>query len=166
MTVVQHFKSNAGCDSTVIQAFRLAKSDKTDFERFVCDTLLEGVDTIRLKNQNGCDSLVLQRGLFDNCICLQQTRVYNGLIPNDSDNKNNVFIIDYIERYTPNELAITDKRGMLVFKTQNYKNDWTGTNQHGAPLPEGMYNFVFRTTHPITNQACLRMGTIGIKYIP
>lgn len=166
MTIVQNFSSVKGCDSVVIQPFRLVKSNEVIEDRLVCDTLLEGIDTVRLKNQNGCDSLVIRHGIFFNCLCLKQTRIYNALIPNDSDNKNNIFIIDYLERYTPNELIITDRRGMTVFKTQNYKNDWSGTNQNGAPLPAGIYNFVFRTTHPITNQSCMRMGAIDIKYIP
>jgi Leucine-rich repeat (LRR) protein len=155
-----------GCDSIVIERHRLVKSDTLIQNNVVCDTLFERVDTTLLKNRHQCDSLVLKHYVFDHCVCLKQNNIYNGLIPNDSDNQNDYFNISFIERYQPNELIITDKRGMIVYRTQDYRNTWTGTYQNGEPLPEGIYDYVFRTRHPVTQKECLRIGTLTITYIP
>jgi gliding motility-associated-like protein len=132
----------------------------------VCNVAYVGTSAVVFKHQVApfCDSLVtITQRVFDICGCLQDsTQLYTGLIPNDGDNQNDYFIIPLLEQYTPNELVITDKRGMLVYRTLNYKNDWGGTNQNGEPLPQGVYNFVFRTA----TSNCLRRGVIDIKYIP
>jgi Leucine-rich repeat (LRR) protein len=155
-----------GCDSVVKHRFTAPNVDTMLKTELVCDILHEGttVDVTLHVNPPFCDSLVrITNRVFDRCDCLKDsTIIYNGLIPNDNDNKNDYFILPLVEQYQPNELIVTDKRGMLVYRKQNYKNDWSGTNQKGEPLPEGIYNFVFRTVNP----NCIRMGVIDIKYIP
>jgi Leucine-rich repeat (LRR) protein len=155
-----------GCDSIVIERHRLVKTDTVIQTNVVCDTLLERIDTTILKNRQNCDSLLVKHYVFDHCVCLKQNNIYNGLIPNDNDAQNDFFNIQFVERYLPNTLVITDKRGMVVYRTQNYLNHWTGTYQNGEPLPSGVYDYVFRTRHPITQKECLRIGTLTITYIP
>jgi hypothetical protein len=132
----------------------------------VCNTAYVGTSFVATYDANSplCDSLVtITHRVFDKCACLQDsTIIYNGLIPNDGDNQNDSFIIPLVTQYLPNELIITDKRGMLIYKVSNYQNNWSGTNQKGEPLPEGIYNYVFRAANP----NCMRMGVIDIKYIP
>jgi Leucine-rich repeat (LRR) protein len=132
----------------------------------VCNASYVGTSVVVTHDANSttCDSLVtITHRVFDKCTCLQDsTIIYNGLIPNDGDNQNDFFVIPLGTQYLPNELIITDKRGMLIYQAKDYQNNWTGTNQKGEPLPEGVYNFVFRTMNP----NCMRMGVIDIKYIP
>jgi gliding motility-associated-like protein len=128
--------------------------------------LKERVETKVFQARNGCDSLEVTHFVFDNCVCLNETAIYNGLITNDNDRKNDVFIIEFVERYQPNDLIISDQRGMTVYQIQNYRNKWNGTNQQGEQLPEGVYNYVFRTIDPTTHRPCRRIGTIDLKYIP
>jgi Leucine-rich repeat (LRR) protein len=166
-TVTRRLTNRQGCDSIVEDRFRVLKSDKFILEpQAVCDTLKERVETKIFQARNGCDSLEVTHFVFDNCVCLKETAIYNGLITNDGDRKNDVFIIEFVERYQPNDLIITDQRGMTVFQTQNYRNKWNGTNLQGQQLPEGVYNYVFRTIDPTTHRPCRRIGTIDLKYIP
>jgi Leucine-rich repeat (LRR) protein len=159
-------KNFCGCDSIIKHRFSAPNVDTIVKTEPVCDILQEGttVDVTLHVNPPFCDSSVLiTKRVFDRCYCLKDSIImYNGLIPNDNDNKNDYFIISLVEQYQPNELIVTDKRGMLVYRKQNYQNNWSGTNEKGEPLPEGIYNFVFRTVNP----NCIRMGIIDIKYIP
>lgn len=166
-TVTRRLVNRQGCDSIVEDRFQVLKSDKFILEpQKVCDTLKERVETKIFQAMNGCDSLEVTHFVFDNCVCLNETAIYNGLITNDNDRKNDVFILEFVERYQPNDLIITDQRGMTVYQTQNYRNKWNGTNQQGQQLPEGVYNYVFRTIDPTTHRPCRRIGTIDLKYIP
>lgn len=159
-------RSFNGCDSFVVQTFRLARRDTTVATEIVCDTLNERLETSIVSNREGCQTTIVTRHVFDRCECLKGTILYNALIPNDNDAKNNYFMIQNLERYTPNELVITDKRNELVYQVTNYNNDWSGTNSKGEPLPEGVYNYLFRMTDPISKQVCKRIGVIHIQYIP
>ncbi|MEY4936407.1 MAG: hypothetical protein RIS64_2766 [Bacteroidota bacterium] len=177
-TVIQHIVCNTrqdsmvrlrnfcGCDSTVIHKFKVMHLDTVLTTEVVCNIAYVGTTAVVVKHERPpfCDSLItITQRVFDRCGCLRDsTQLYTGLIPNDDDNQNDYFIIPLLEQYTPNELVITDKRGMLVYRTLNYRNNWGGTNQNGEPLPQGVYNFVFRTA----NTNCLRRGVIDIKYVP
>jgi hypothetical protein len=165
-TIIRMERSFKGCDSTIIQTLRLPRRDTTIANAIVCDTLSEKTETTIVSYQNGCQATVVTRHVFDRCECLKGTILYNALIPNDNDAKNNYFMIQNLERYAPNELVITDKRNELVYQVTNYNNDWSGTNSKGEPLPEGVYNYLFRMTDPISKQVCKRIGVIHIQYIP
>jgi gliding motility-associated-like protein len=165
-TIRKSFLNRFGCDSTIIQRFRLEQQDTTILTETVCDTLFERTDTIPIRTKTKCEAIQIKHFVFQHCECLAKTAVFNGLIPNDGDAKNDVFLFDNIERFTPNELIITDKRNMLMYQVKNYKNDWSGTNQKGEPLPAGVYNYWFSITHPKTGEKCSRVGVVDIKYIP
>jgi Leucine-rich repeat (LRR) protein len=165
-TRVRRFQNTAGCDSTVFQRLRLAQRDTVINTQIVCDTVAERTDTSFTRIQNRCEEITITHYTFKRCECLKETQIYNALIPNDNDDKNNVFWIHNLERFSPNELIITDKRNTLLYRIQNYNNDWTGTDQNGVPLPAGVYNYWFKMKHPITGQQCTRVGVIDLKYIP
>jgi gliding motility-associated-like protein len=67
---------------------------------------------------------------------------FNGLTPN-GDGKNDVFLIESIEKCTQNNLVILNRFGETVFKKDSYQNDWNGVDLKGNNLPEGQYYFVF-----------------------
>ena len=53
------------------------------------------------------------------------TRAYNIITPNH-DGKNDVLVIDNIQLYPGNSLAIFNRWGREVYKTTNYQNNWGG----------------------------------------
>ena len=58
----------------------------------------------------------------------------------NSDGINDTWQIKEIDRYPNNQVWIFTRSGYEVFNTQNYRNDWSGT-QNGNPLPEGSYYY-------------------------
>lgn len=66
------------------------------------------------------------------------------ITPND-DGRNDYFILEGIEIFTDNDLRIFDRRGVIVYKTSNYMNDWNGLDYNGKPLPPDTYFFVLTT---------------------
>jgi gliding motility-associated-like protein len=69
--------------------------------------------------------------------------VPNAITPND-DGKNDVLIIDNIEKFPQAELTIFNRWGDVLYIGKNYRNTWNGTNQKGDPLPEGTYYYILR----------------------
>ena len=55
------------------------------------------------------------------------------------DGKNDVFIIDYLEKIYPEcRVVIFNRWGSVVFESTGYETPWDGTNK-GEPLPMGTY---------------------------
>ena len=66
--------------------------------------------------------------------------VHNGISPND-DGMNDNFVIEGLERFPNNSVAVYDTYGREVLKANNYKNDWKGTFENKL-LPDGTYYYV------------------------
>ncbi len=66
------------------------------------------------------------------------------ITPND-DGINDNFILTGIEILSGNELIVFDRRGVVVFKDMDYKNDWNGVDYNGRPLEDDTYFFVLKT---------------------
>ena len=49
-----------------------------------------------------------------------------------------------IESLGRTELTIIDRRGVQVFKSLNYENDWNGLDQSGKNLPDDTYFYVLK----------------------
>lgn len=69
-----------------------------------------------------------------------------GFSPNN-DGFNDEFSINCIENYPNNHIKIYNRLGVLVYETENYKNDWNGKPNKGFPttsqlLPVGTYFYV------------------------
>lgn len=67
------------------------------------------------------------------------------LITPNADGRNDYFILKGIEMFQNNQLTIFDRRGTIVFRDNNYKNDWDGVDQHKNPLPDDTYFFILKT---------------------
>lgn len=63
---------------------------------------------------------------------------FNNLITHNGDGYNDVLKINYIHLYVDYNLFIYNKRGQLVFNTNNYSNDWNGDDN-----PDGVYYLYF-----------------------
>ena len=66
------------------------------------------------------------------------------ITPND-DGNNDYFVLNGIEAQYGNQLLIFDRRGVMVFKDTDYKNDWNGTDFNGRHLADDTYFFVLKT---------------------
>lgn len=64
--------------------------------------------------------------------------VPNIITPN-GDGSNDVFKIKNSEDYDHIELQIFNRWGNLIYENTDYKDDWNGVTQDGAPLSEGVY---------------------------
>jgi gliding motility-associated-like protein len=92
-------------------------------------------------------------------------KIHNGLIP-DGDGQNEVFFIQNIERFPNNHLVIQDQRGMIVFETNRYRNQWSGTDANGNPLIAGEYEYAFVVKDLKKGKSYTRTGTIYLYYKP
>lgn len=71
----------------------------------------------------------------------------SGFSPN-GDQWNQQFIINGIEN-TDNTLVVTNLSGAVVYRSNNYINDWEGTGQDGGELPEGTYYYFLTIKSPV-----------------
>ena len=71
----------------------------------------------------------------------------NTITPNgDGLNDNMVFdiLIQNQGEYEKREFIVFNRWGNMVYDTQEYNNDWNGTNNNNKPLPEGTYYYILR----------------------
>ena len=76
---------------------------------------------------------------FENPALRASIDIVSFFSPN-SDGVNDTWQVKEIDRYPNNQVWIFTRTGYEVFNIQNYRNDWTGT-QNGNPLPEGSYYY-------------------------
>lgn len=67
------------------------------------------------------------------------------LITPNNDGRNDYFFLSGIEDQENNELIVFDRRGVVVFKDKDYRNDWDGIDYNGKPLTDDTYFFVLKT---------------------
>jgi gliding motility-associated-like protein len=53
-------------------------------------------------------------------------------------------MLDGIEEQPGTEFAVFDRKGVLVYKSDNYKNEWNGIDFKGRTLPDDTYFFVLK----------------------
>jgi gliding motility-associated-like protein len=80
------------------------------------------------------------------------------LITPNHDGKNDYFIIDGNKSLSKTELVIFDRRGVRLYKNENYDNKWDGVDYNGNPLPDDTYFYILNTGNGRT-----RNGYIVIK---
>lgn len=90
--------------------------------------------------------------------------VYNLVSPN-GDNINDTFIIEGLEAFD-NDLTIFNRWGNIVYKTENYKNDWGGIANvnfvinRNKRVPAGTYYYILKLKDSNRNTA----GWLQIQY--
>lgn len=67
----------------------------------------------------------------------------NGFSPN-GDGDNDTFSIRGLDRFSERSVRMFDRNGRLVFESENYNNEWNGTDLRGRLLPEGTYYAAIR----------------------
>ena len=113
----------------------------TDDENDGAPTLEEGADD--------CDNDGIPNYLDDRDICDRDLEIYNAFSPN-GDNRNDVWIIDGIEKFPNNTVKIYNRWGNLVWQISGYDNQaniWGGESNEGIIIgekmvPDGSYFYV------------------------
>jgi gliding motility-associated-like protein len=67
----------------------------------------------------------------------------SNMISPNGNIKNQIWNVDKILDYPQCNVAIYDDKGIKVFESKPYNNDWNGTF-NGKKLPDGVYYFVIR----------------------
>jgi gliding motility-associated-like protein len=98
----------------------------------------------------GCDTLCVP---LPACACETECytccteadlRLPTGLSPN-GDNKNDVYkVLSGEKACGPMEMRVLNQWGNVVWQSDDYRNDWDGSNQEGVPLPESTYFILVR----------------------
>lgn len=58
------FKKKTGCDSVVYVTTKVSYPDTVRIQSITCNKILAGIDTVRLKNRKGCDSLIIRQNIY------------------------------------------------------------------------------------------------------
>ncbi len=119
------------------------------------NNLSEAIYHVTVTDANQCKVT----GLADLTIggeCFAGLRI---ITPND-DGKNDYFIIKCIYS-VPNHLSIYNRFGGLVYKTDNYQNNWNGVDVDNRPIADGGYLWVLQT-RPQNGPAQIYKGTVNV----
>jgi gliding motility-associated-like protein len=76
--------------------------------------------------------------------------VVPSLITPNGDQNNEYFRLQGIETLGKTELIIFDRRGIQVWKSDNYENDWNGIDHNGKTLPEDTYYYTLRAQNGVS----------------
>lgn len=98
--------------------------------------------TVTVKDQFGCTATA---SVTVSVIC-DTLDIPNGFSPN-GDGTNDYFVIDGIGKYPQNILFIYNRWGNLVYKKNDYANEWDGRSNvngvmFGEELPNGTYYYI------------------------
>lgn len=69
---------------------------------------------------------------------------FNGVTSTSPTGGNDAFLIEGIGQYPDNKLMIINRWGDLIYETDNYLNDWKGTDQGGNAVPQGTYYYILQ----------------------
>ena len=82
-------------------------------------------------------------------------QIPEGISPN-GDGYNDTFIL---KGYNVNTLYIYNRYGKLVYKANNYNNDWAGESNEGKKLPVGTYFY-----HMVYDSSLQKTGWVYLNY--
>jgi len=68
-------------------------------------------------------------------------KVFSGISPN-GDGIDDRWVIRGLNQYRPVAVEIFTNRGIVVWSSDDYDNEWEGTDQNGVALMEGVYYYV------------------------
>jgi gliding motility-associated-like protein len=120
-----HWSPAAGLSATHIANPMATPTQTTQYT-------VEGIDEYGCVNYDSVTVFIMN----DNRI------VPTNLITPDGNGKNDTWVITNIENYPQAEVSLFDLHGRLIFRTDNYQNNWDGRNSNGDIVPDGTYYYV------------------------
>ncbi|MBL7923634.1 MAG: gliding motility-associated C-terminal domain-containing protein, partial [Bacteroidia bacterium] len=92
------------------------------------------------------DSVVVNIFRRDTLDCLPRIEMPTAFSPN-FDGSNDYLIIKGLEEYPDNEIMVYNRWGQVVYRQNNYRNDWYGLDEGGYPLADGTYFIIIRARY-------------------
>ena len=77
-----------------------------------------------------------------------------GPVCDNGDGANDVYYIHGLDAFPRNTFLVVNRWGSTVYETINYRNDWTGTNMNGEPLPNGTYFVLLSAADGAIQEQC------------
>ena len=146
-TYSEMFTTATGCDSLVQLFLTISNSLESTYGDSICEgesytfgtqTLTtSGVYTENFPNAQGCDSLVTVELEVLDCEALLQ--ISNICTPNN-DGSNDTWRVSDLNQIVGCTVRIFNRWGELMYETNSYQNDWSGTKD-GEILPDGVYYY-------------------------
>jgi gliding motility-associated-like protein len=81
----------------------------------------------------------------DTVMIIVHELVIKTLITPNMDGRNDYFVLDGLSSRDKPELVIFDRRGVQIYKNENYDNQWNGIDYKGNPLPDDTYFCIIKT---------------------
>jgi gliding motility-associated-like protein len=81
----------------------------------------------------------------DSIMIIVHDLVIKTLITPNMDGRNDYFVLEGLSTQDKPELVIFDRRGVQVYKKENYDNLWNGIDYNGNPLPDDTYFCIIKT---------------------
>jgi gliding motility-associated-like protein len=81
----------------------------------------------------------------DTAMIIVHDLIIKTLITPNMDGRNDYFVLEGLSTLGKTELIIFDRRGVQVYKNENYDNLWNGVDYKGNPLPEDTYFCIIKT---------------------
>jgi len=110
-------------------------------------SLAQGSYSITVTDSRGCTANAtfnVNPSAGSECFTSQRVFTPNG------DGINELFVINCAETLS-NQLLVFNRWNQLVFKADNYANNWLGTDQQGINLPDGVYFWVLKDASGVTS---------------
>ncbi len=92
-----------------------------------------GEYTVLVTDNNGCTASAYIK--LNQPMSLEMP---TGFTPNN-DGYNDNFVVRGIEAFNENAITIYNRWGNIVYKKEQYNNEWNGGNTNGERLPDGIY---------------------------
>ena len=117
---------------------------------FNCDNVGNNVVTVTITDNSG-NVTTTTANVFVNASASCGDDQWEGpMVPEaftpNGNGINDLFVIEGIEGYQVRELFVYDRYGGLVYESNEYSNDWDGTNMSGDNIPDATYYYILRIT--------------------
>jgi len=117
--------------------------DPTD-PKTIVDNLGENKNLLTWRVTNGvCPATI------DTMMITRRIHLVSTFMTPNMDGRNDYLIIKGFQSDEKPELTIFDRRGIQVYRNDNYNNTWNGIDQQGAPLENDTYFYIVRSEKDI-----------------
>lgn len=136
------------------EALELTASGATYYEWYQGTKLIADQSTVSI-TPDSSTTYILTGYTSDGCASSDSITIHvdqkafmvnaSNLFSPNNDGIDDYWKVEGISHHTDCQLKIFNIQGNLVYQSDNYyANDWSGTDQQGTPLPEGVYYFTLQ----------------------